>query len=218
MASAAQIKANRENAQHSSGPTSEAGKKASSRNNIRHGLTGHVFLLLEWEDPEGYDVVKNYLITDHKPATPTEKVLVDKMAQAYWLAQRAQQLQTFEMNLDPLNPDLQKLAHLARYQAHHERVFRGALNDLLKLRAERRKEQIGFESQQSKQAQETRREAAETRKTETHQKTIEILETRLKREKNKTMQAEIETADKMYQSLGPEGAQMLAGNMQKHAA
>jgi hypothetical protein len=34
-----------------------------------------------------------------------------------------------------------------RYQTQQERLFQRALHDLLKLRAEKRKEQIGFESQ-----------------------------------------------------------------------
>ena len=40
MASPAQVLANRENAQHSSGPKTQEGKQASSRNSVRHGLTG----------------------------------------------------------------------------------------------------------------------------------------------------------------------------------
>ena len=38
--SQAQIEANRMNAQHSTGPTSPAGKAISSQNNTRHGLAG----------------------------------------------------------------------------------------------------------------------------------------------------------------------------------
>ena len=40
MASPAQILANRENAQRSSGPKTVEGKQAAGRNSLRHGLTG----------------------------------------------------------------------------------------------------------------------------------------------------------------------------------
>jgi hypothetical protein len=43
------------------------------------------------------------------------------------------------------------------------------LNDLLKLRAAKRKQEIGFESQKHKQAEETRRQARETRKQDLHE-------------------------------------------------
>ncbi|MBV8811310.1 MAG: hypothetical protein JO033_21790, partial [Acidobacteriaceae bacterium] len=62
-------------------------------------------------------------------------------------------------------------AHLAlylRYQTTHERAFHKCLKDLLKLRAERRKEQIGFVSQQHKAAHQARREARENRQQERH--------------------------------------------------
>ena len=47
-----------------------------------------------------------------------------------------------------------------RYQTTHERAFYKALNELQKLRNERRKEQIGFESQKRAQAAEIRAEKA----------------------------------------------------------
>jgi hypothetical protein len=40
MPSAEKFAANRSNAQRSTGPKTEAGKKAASRNATRHGLTG----------------------------------------------------------------------------------------------------------------------------------------------------------------------------------
>ena len=39
MSSAAQIVANIANAQHSTGPATEAGKTISARNSLKHGLT-----------------------------------------------------------------------------------------------------------------------------------------------------------------------------------
>ncbi|HZS53527.1 MAG TPA: hypothetical protein VFA65_03930, partial [Bryobacteraceae bacterium] len=121
---------------------------------------------------------------------PTEQILVEKMAQHYWLSQRAQSLQTITMMDRPFDEDVQKdLAPYIRYQAHFERLFQRALKDLLTLRAEKRKEQIGFVSQQAREAKEARSQAAEirresdeTRKAEQHKLKMSILQAKLERE------------------------------------
>ncbi len=51
-----------------------------------------------------------------------------------------------------------KLSLYLRYQTTHERAFRQAADELRKLRNEKRKQQIGFESQEQEAAQETRRQ------------------------------------------------------------
>ena len=53
MASPAQILANRENAQRSSGPRTTEGKQAASRNSTRHGLTG-TQIVIPGEDASAY--------------------------------------------------------------------------------------------------------------------------------------------------------------------
>ena len=79
MATAAQIAANQENAQKSTGP-SEEGKAASCMNNFRHGLAGGGFYFLEEEDADEYDALLNALMTEHNADTATELILVEKMA------------------------------------------------------------------------------------------------------------------------------------------
>ena len=54
MISEKQLEANRRNAQRSTGPQSVEGKAKSSRNNLRHGLTGQISLL-PTEDREAHD-------------------------------------------------------------------------------------------------------------------------------------------------------------------
>ena len=95
------------------------------------------------------------LIEEHQPATPTEHILVERMAQHFWTAQRAMRLQFISFG------DIdhgKQLALYMRYQTTHDRAFHKCLSDLLKLRAERRKAlesekklEIGFESQKHKQ-------------------------------------------------------------------
>ena len=191
MATSAQIEANRENAQKSTGARTEAGKQASSRNAVRHGLTGHIFVLLDWESPEDFDVLKTALEQEHKPATPTEKILVEKMVQHYWLAQRCTSFQTFVMSDDISDPEqiMRTVDRYIRYQTQHQRQFNQALAMLLKLRAEARKAEIGFVSQKAAEAQATARAAAEARKTEVHTINMEIKNQRLEREKYNSMMA-----------------------------
>ena len=62
MSTPAQIAANRSNAQHSTGPTSEAGRASSSQNHFKHGFTGE-FRLLHNEDPAAYQAVHAALET-----------------------------------------------------------------------------------------------------------------------------------------------------------
>ncbi|HEX3681396.1 MAG TPA: hypothetical protein VHU83_02560 [Bryobacteraceae bacterium] len=165
MATEAQISANQQNAQHSTGPKTEEGKAASCQNNFRYGLTGASFTVLDVEDQDEYDHVLCGLRFEHQPATMTESILVEKMAQSYWLSKRALSLQDQCATDGDLTPEQQQkqLALFIRYQTTHDRAFHRALNDLLKLRADKRKQEIGFESQQRRLAAESRREAAEKR-------------------------------------------------------
>jgi hypothetical protein len=158
MASAAQVLANRENAKKSRGPVTEEGKQTSSRNNFRHGLTGHGFVFIESEAPEYYDALLQALQSEYAPSTPSESLLVEKMAQHTWLARRAVDLETLQMHHCPFDDDSVKRAmNYARYAALHERLVKSILADLLKLRSEKKKGEIGFESQTRSQAQELRK-------------------------------------------------------------
>ena len=93
MSTEAQRAANGANAQRSTGPKTEVGKAASSHNHLSHGLTGTAFTILEWEDRNAFDELSSRLELEHKPATVTEEILIQKMAQHYWLTQRAIVLQ-----------------------------------------------------------------------------------------------------------------------------
>ena len=66
MISEKQLEANRRNAQRSTGPRTGEGKTRSSRNNLRHGLTGHINIL-PTEDREAHDAFCNELSDSLKP-------------------------------------------------------------------------------------------------------------------------------------------------------
>jgi len=152
--SPAQLAANRANAQHSTGPTSESGRATSSQNRTTHGLARHngTFVLLPTENPNGFEALRASLAAEHQPNTETESILVNTMTESHWLAQRAQTLQN--SSFDPTTgqiTDPKTFSLYLRYQTTHTRAFHKSLNDLLKLRAESRKTQNGFEAQARKE-------------------------------------------------------------------
>jgi hypothetical protein len=148
--SPAQLTANRANSQSSTGPKTETGRAISSQNRTTHGLARHngTFVLLSSEDPIGFESLKASLTEEHQPSTETESILINTMAESHWLANRAQTLQNtcFDPQTGQIT-DAQMFSLYLRYQTTHTRAFHKSLNDLLKLRAERRKQQNGFEAQ-----------------------------------------------------------------------
>lgn len=175
--SAARLGANHANAQHSTGPKTEAGKAASSQNSHRHGLTGSNFVVLAWEAQADFDQLLADLHSEHQPATPTESLLVVAIAKHRWLSDRAATLQ--ELCFDDTRPGRCAevlLSTYLRYQAHHERAFHKSLDTLLKLRRERQREQNGFVSQ-------TMRIESAHRSQDRHSLQFEILKARLEKVK-----------------------------------
>jgi hypothetical protein len=145
MSTEAQVAANRTNAEHSSGPKTEEGKAASSRNHFSHGLCTYdnIFFILPFESPEAYSILRATLLSEHRPETETERILVDRMAQHHWLRNRAEAFESGCFKEDGTLDD-KRLALFMRYRTSHERAFEKCLNELLKLRAEKRKAEIGF--------------------------------------------------------------------------
>ena len=163
MSTESQIEANRENAKFSTGPKSEAGKTASALNNTRHGLAG-AFRVLPTESQSEFDALLATLSSEHQPTTFTETTLVEAMAQHHWLRKRSLNLES--SCYDPASgqiTDQKQLALYLRYQTTHERGFHKAMNDLLKLRAAKRKTEIGFESQQRAEREQQRHEMKKER-------------------------------------------------------
>jgi hypothetical protein len=154
MSSPAQILANRENSTHSTGPATVTGKLASSVNARTHGLTG-AFTLLAWEDAAEFQSLLDSLTSENKPETPTETRLIQSIAEHYWLMHRAIHLQNRLLESPAL--DHHTFSLYLRYQTTNERAYYRAMRELQTLRKEKRRVEIGFESQQQKQAEELRK-------------------------------------------------------------
>jgi hypothetical protein len=75
----AQLEANRANARLSTGPRTEAGKSASSRNAVKHGFLATV-LPAEQQD---YRDLLDDLVVDLQPASLIQRLIVEEVALAY---------------------------------------------------------------------------------------------------------------------------------------
>ncbi len=137
---------NRANAAHSTGPRTLMGKLASFRNSLKHGLaSGQV--IIPGENASAFEALLTALLDEHQPADPTAELLVNEIAQSYWLAQRALRLQN-ECFTD-VGIDDKRLSLYMRYHTTHERAFHKALNTLMKIKKEQAR---GFVSQRGKRA------------------------------------------------------------------
>ena len=146
----ARLAANRDNAQLSTGPKTAEGKSISSQNRTTHGLARHNgrFALLPTEDSDDFARLLSDLTNEHQPTTTTELALVQAMAESWWLRSRAQNLQPtcFHPTTGAI-ADEKQLSLLLRYENTYNRTFNTSLNQLLKLRSEKRKSELGFEAQ-----------------------------------------------------------------------
>jgi len=89
---AARSARNRKNASHSTGPKTEAGKKRSSLNAYRHGLTGQT-IILPAEDLVAYQAFTRTFFDDYKPVGTLEKQLVQSLADTSWRLNRVAALE-----------------------------------------------------------------------------------------------------------------------------
>jgi hypothetical protein len=102
MTTKEQIAANRRNAKKSTGPTSPAGKAASSMNNLRHGLSART-VILPGESPDEFNEILAGLQQEYQPQSSSEHYLVREAAVAQWKLGRAA---AYEASCCKENPDL----------------------------------------------------------------------------------------------------------------
>ena len=99
-----QAEANRSNAQHSTGPRTEEGKRRSCQNARSHGLTGQI-RLLPLPERTAAQAFCDPLIASLSPAGPHEQQLATSIAQAHWRLNRARDIEenlfAAQINLQP---------------------------------------------------------------------------------------------------------------------
>jgi hypothetical protein len=161
MATPAQILANRDNAQRSTGPKTQEGKQTASHNATRHGLTG-TQIVMPGEDPAAYEYLRQGLHESHQPANEAELILVDQIAANAWRLMRAHRVETAflaKLTEGAKDPDAalaeaflekpKELARMHRYVAAAQNAYYKAITQLTKLQKERaalEPEESGFVS------------------------------------------------------------------------
>ncbi len=154
---------NRANAQHSTGPRTEAGKQRSSLNALRHGLTGHV-IVLPSEDHSAYAAHTKRFFDDLQPKGALEQQLVQSLADSSWRLNRVVALESNLLTLGmteqsaaintseaevhaalataaSLREQTRALANLSTHEHRLSRQFERTLDQLREIQAERRKKE-----------------------------------------------------------------------------
>jgi hypothetical protein len=85
--SARKIAANQANAQHSTGPRSPGGKAKSSQNSIKYGFYSQA-VLMNGEDPQAYDDLREHLWSNLNPRNALEEICARNIIDAHWRLQR----------------------------------------------------------------------------------------------------------------------------------
>ena len=92
MASDAQIRANRLNAQKSTGPRTAAGKAVVAQNAVRHGLLAEQGVI-RGEDPGEFEFYREQMLEELAPAGAMESMLAERAVGLAWRLRRAERIQ-----------------------------------------------------------------------------------------------------------------------------
>ena len=92
MATKAQISANRENAEKSTGPRTDEGKAAVSQNAVKHGLFADA-TVVNGENQADYDLHRDGFLAEMRPVGVMESMLAERFVSLSWRLRRAERMQ-----------------------------------------------------------------------------------------------------------------------------
>jgi hypothetical protein len=122
---------NRANAQHSTGPRTEAGKQRTKLNALRHGLTGQT-VVLPTEDHAAYLRHSQSFLDEYRPKEATETQLVQSLIDASWQLNRASAVEAnlFSLGITEMedrirvnHPEAETALAMALAYREHNRAF-----------------------------------------------------------------------------------------------
>jgi hypothetical protein len=162
-------KANRQNAQKSTGPKTEEGKANSSQNAVRHGLLSEKILLRNFplETNKEFQDIREEMFDAHQPQNAAEVMLVQRIVVCHWRLLRAFRYETYCLHTNRLDaspeanaaefilPNDQQIDRILRYEAQIDRQLHRNIKQLLAVQADRR-----ARAQQRAAAEEADNEAA----------------------------------------------------------
>ena len=163
------------------GPKTEAGRKRSSANALRHGVLSNKMIVLQTESEEEFEMLKRGYYEALKPANFLEAELVDEMIWAKWRQRRAITSETaaidFQMDMEAdrvdrkvenidestrtahairtLSNESGELALYSRYETRLNRMYHRALERLLEMQDRRRAEAQAAEHGEGQVAENT---------------------------------------------------------------
>jgi len=136
-----QQKANRKNAQHSTGPKTPEGKAAIRFNALTYGLRTRA-TILERENAADYSQLWDELEADWQPQTRTERCYLETMVTSQWLLKRVAEHENRIYDCIEFGEERFKmLAYVAKQRAQLERSFRTAIADMKQSQKERQARQ-----------------------------------------------------------------------------
>jgi hypothetical protein len=86
--SSARVAAGQRNGRLAAGKKSEAGRKASSQNNRKHGYYARTFTVLPTERQEKFDALRHGLLDQMQPSNDRQFRLLEQIARNHWLLWR----------------------------------------------------------------------------------------------------------------------------------
>jgi hypothetical protein len=135
MSAASQI-ANAANAQLSTGPRTEEGKRQSSQNARTHGLTSQRPIIPD-EDRASFDQLRAQLHAETKPQGALQQIIFEELVHSAWNLSRVRAMES-ELTAsapDTLLTDDGSAAKFDRLARHHTRIERAFFRSLRELKA-----------------------------------------------------------------------------------
>jgi hypothetical protein len=113
MSTEKQVKANRKNAQKSTGPKTDEGKATVSQNAVKHGIFTES--VIKGEKEADYEAFHDKMVSEMKPVGPAEILLAERIVSLWWRLERAERIQNQAIDVmierdepSPLEKSLQK--------------------------------------------------------------------------------------------------------------
>ncbi|HXM45754.1 MAG TPA: hypothetical protein VN924_31245 [Bryobacteraceae bacterium] len=137
LISGKQQEANRQNAQHSTGPKTPEGKKAIRFNALTYGLRSRS-TILPGENAADYYQLWDEMEAEWQPQTRTERCHLETMVTSQWLLARVSESErAVHAFIEFGEKQFVMLAYVAKQRAQLERSFRTAIADMKQFQKER---------------------------------------------------------------------------------